>query len=67
MRRLFKETYRLNKTKLIENSINSRIFLNILFAPAWKAYNDYKSLRFSDLDNDMKFLLQKISSDFKIE
>ncbi len=66
MRRLLRETYRLNKTELIDKSTCGKVFLNVLFSLSQPAYSAFERLNFRGLENDMKQLLRRIENKIEI-
>ncbi|MBN8585686.1 MAG: ribonuclease P protein component [Ignavibacteria bacterium] len=60
VRRLLKESYRLNKTELLSITSGKEIKLRILFTLSGTAYTDHRQLTFRAIEPDMIKLLSKI-------
>ena len=57
IKRLLRETYRLNKLELLGESTKNKIFLNILFTLSQPAYSKYNELKFSEINSSMVSIL----------
>ncbi|MGA2668649.1 MAG: ribonuclease P protein component [Ignavibacteria bacterium] len=62
IKRLLRESYRLNKPDFVKKYINSNITLNILFTLSSTGYTHYQDLQFEDINARMKELLININS-----
>ncbi len=59
IKRLLRESYRVNKFTFIEQLNKNYIFLEILFSLSTKGYSKHKTLRFIDVCYDMHMILNK--------
>lgn len=62
LRRLLRESYRLNKLELLEETGKGRVKLRILFSLSNKAYAEYNKIVFADVNRDMTELIGTLKS-----
>ncbi|NOS83745.1 MAG: hypothetical protein HOP31_01285 [Ignavibacteria bacterium] len=65
LRRLLKESYRLNKLSLLKVSADKEQYLRILFTLSNSAYKSHTELSFKEISSGMPELLGKISERIK--
>jgi len=62
LKRLIKETYRLNKQVLIEDSVKKNILVKIVFSPVFLNQKKNKKLNLSDIMPDTMEIISKLRS-----
>ncbi|RPI15977.1 MAG: hypothetical protein EHM58_12840 [Ignavibacteriae bacterium] len=60
VKRLLRESYRLNKLELLNFSHQNNIKLNILFSLSYSGYKKYDELKFNEVFENEILLLSKI-------
>jgi len=62
LKRLIKETYRLNKQVLIEDCVKKKILVKIVFSPVFLNQKKNKKLNISDIMPDTLEIISKLKS-----